>query len=384
MKWILKNAILHPVTAEAFRGSLLIDKGKIAQINPPERKGTQTFDANGHHLFPGIVEEHCHIGTHGEKTNQTADQDTNEWSEPITPEMQALDGIKIFDFGFRMALANGITTLNIFPGSGSPITGVGVALKNDPSLRFEERILIKESGLKMAVGENPKSVHSKTSKTIQTRMATAALIRKAFQDALNYEKKKDKEYNRRMEVLLKVLKGELTAHVHVHRADDIQTIIRIADEFGFKIHLEHATEAHLIPKIIVERQIPVAVGPMFTAKYKIEVNNRSLQTPAILERAGVKDLSLITDHPVIPIWNLPIEASMAVHYGLSEDLALRAITINPAKNLGLDHRIGSLEVGKDADMILLDRELLDPTHRVLYVWTNGNLSYDTEKEGMVL
>ncbi|HQC38300.1 MAG TPA: amidohydrolase family protein, partial [Thermotogota bacterium] len=150
------------------------------------------------------------------------------------------------------------------------------------------------------------------------------------------------------------------------------------------IHLEHATEAHLIPKIIVERQIPVAVGPMFTAKYKIEVNNRSLQTPAILERAGVKDLSLITDHPVIPIWNLPIEASMAVHYGLSEDLALRAITINPAKNLGLDHRIGSLEVGKDADMILLDRELLDPTHRVLYVWTNGNLSYDTEKEGMVL
>ncbi|HOT86871.1 MAG TPA: amidohydrolase family protein, partial [Thermotogota bacterium] len=127
-----------------------------------------------------------------------------------------------------------------------------------------------------------------------------------------------------------------------------------------------------------------AIGPMFTAKYKIEVNNRSLRTPAILEKAGVKDLSLITDHPVIPIWNLPIEASMAVHYGLSEDLALRSITINPARNLGLDHRIGSIEVGKDADMILLDRELLDPTHRVLYVWTNGTLSYDTEKEGMVL
>ncbi|HNY83059.1 MAG TPA: amidohydrolase, partial [Thermotogota bacterium] len=172
MKWILKNAIIHPVTSETFRGSILIDKGKIAQINPAERKGTKIFDGGGLHLFPGIVEEHCHIGTHGEKTNQTADQDTNEWSEPITPEMHALDGIKIYDFGFKMALANGITTLNIFPGSGSPITGIGVALKNDPSLRFEERILIKESGLKMAFGENPKSVHSKTSKTIQTRMAT--------------------------------------------------------------------------------------------------------------------------------------------------------------------------------------------------------------------
>jgi len=384
MKWILKNAMIHPITSEPFRGSLLIDKGTIAQINPSERKGTQTIDAEGYHLYPGMVEEHCHIGTHGEKTNQTADQDTNEWSEPITPEMNALDGIKVFDYGFRMALANGITTLNIFPGSGSPITGVGVALKNDPSLRFEERILLKESGLKMAFGENPKTVHSQTSKTIQTRMATAALIRKAFQDALNYEKKKEKETNRRMEVLLRVLKGELIAHVHVHRADDIQTIIRIADEFHFKFHLEHATESHLIPDIIVQRQIPVAIGPMFTAKYKIEVNHRSLRTPAILEKAGVKELSLITDHPVIPIWNLPIEASMAVHYGLSEDLALRSITINPAKNLGLDHRIGSLEVGKDADMILLDRELLDPTHRVLRVWTNGRLSYDTEKEGMVL
>ena len=385
MSTLIKNGFIHPVTKRDFTGDLLIEDGKILDCSHKiVSDAGQVIDATGLHVYPGLVEEHCHIGVHGEKTNQASDNDTNEWSSPVTAEVRALDGIKPFDPGFKEAVAAGVTTLNVFPGSANPIGGVGVTLKNDLSVPYSERILIEESALKMAMGENPKRTHSEVNKTIVTRMATAEKIRKAFRSALDYDNKEEKEYDMKKEVLLKVLKGKLQAHVHAHQADDMMTVLRIFDEFNIKPAFEHTTEGHLIADVLAERGITVAVGPLFTARYKMEVNNRTLKTPGILEKAGVKELSLITDHPVIPIYNLPIQAALAVKKGLSRETAIQAITINPARNLGLDDRIGSLDIGKDADIILCDRELLDPTHRVLYTFVGGKPAYDMKKEGLII
>ncbi len=385
MSILIKNAFIHPITSKDFIGNLLIEGDKIIDCaHMTYAQADEVIDATGMHCYPGMVEEHCHIGVHGEKTNQASDNDTNEWSSPIKAEVRALDGIKPFDPGFKEAIAAGVTTLNVYPGSANPMGGVGVALKNDLSVDYENRIIKAESGFKMAMGENPKRAHGENGKKIMTRMATAEKIRTAFRKALDYDKKEDKGYDMQNEVILKVLKGELQAHVHAHQADDMMTVLRIFDEFGIKPAFEHTTEGHLIADELARRDIKVAVGPMFTARYKMEVNNRTLKTPGILEKAGVKAITLITDHPVIPINNLPIEAALARKNGLSHEEALRAITINPAINLGLDERIGSLEIGKDADFILTDRELLDPTHIVLYTFVNGKQAYSMKEEGLIL
>ncbi len=385
MSLLIKNAMIHPVTSKEFIGDLLIDNGKIIdRSHKIYVQADEIIDATGLHCYPGMVEEHCHIGVHGEKTNQASDSDTNEWSDPITPQVRALDGIKPFDPGFKEAIGAGVTTLNIYPGSANPMGGIGVALKNDLSVTYEKRIIKEESGFKMAMGENPKRAHSENGKKIMTRMATAEKIRTAFRKALDYDKKDEKPYDMQCEAILKVLKGELQAHVHAHQADDMMTVFRIFDEFGIKPSFEHTTEGHLIADELAKRDIKVAVGPMFTARYKMEVNRRTLKTPGILQKAGVKCITLITDHPVIPINNLPIQAALACKNGLSEDEALRAITINPAVNLALDNRIGSLDIDKDADVILTDRELLDPTHRVLYTIVNGKIAYSLKEEGLIL
>ncbi|HPE68352.1 MAG TPA: amidohydrolase family protein [Thermotogota bacterium] len=385
MKTLIKNGTIHPVTSPSFVGDILVEDGKIVGVEPGiQVKADTLIEASGLHVFPGLVEEHCHIGIHGEKTNQVSDNDVNEWSDPVTPQLLAMDGVKPFDEGFRYAISAGVTTLNIFPGSANPIGGFGVTLKNDLDVPYQERVLLERSGMKMAMGENPKKTHQE-SKKIMTRMGTAAVIRKAFSDAIAYRKKKDeKGFDPKNEALLQVLDGEFKAHVHAHRADDMLTILRIRDEFGFQLSFEHATESHLIADLLAEKGVELAVGPMFTARYKIEVNNRTLRTPGILEKAGISDISLITDDPVIPILNLPIQAGLAMHHGLSGDLALRAITINPARNLGLADRIGSIEKGKDGDLLVCDRDVLDPTHRLLFTLVNGKVAFDSSKQELVL
>jgi len=261
MRILIKGARVTPVTTAEFTGDILLEEGKIKALGQNLNLDADTvIEAEGFFVYPGIIEEHCHIGVHGEKTNQKTDDDVNEWADPATAEVHALDGIKPFDYGFKYAIAAGVTTLNIFPGSANPFGGIGTTLKNDMKVHFEDRILLKESGFKMAMGENPKKVHSSVSKTIMTRMGTASVIRKNFQDAINYKNKKDKEFNPKFETLLKVLDKELTVHCHAHKAEDIMTIIRISEEFGFKLSLEHATESHLIADILAEKEIPLAVG----------------------------------------------------------------------------------------------------------------------------
>jgi len=381
---LIRAATICPVTSESFTGDLFISDGKIVQMGPQiPQKGAHIIQGEGMYLYPGMIEGHCHIGIMGDRTNQARDNDTNEMTNPNTAELYALDGIKPFDAAFKVALSCGVTTVNVFPGSANPIGGMGVALKNNLSIPFERRILVEESGLKMAFGENPRMVYS-AQKKIYTRMGTAQVIRKAFQNAINYAKKEEKETDLQMEALLKVLEKKVKARIHAHRADDICTAIRISEEFNFDLTIEHATEAHLIADYVGKKGIELNLGPLFTGRYKMEINQRSLRNPGILEKAGSPNLSLITDFPVIPIYDLPLMATMAVREGLSEHAAIKAITIHPARVLGVDERIGSIEVGKDADLILTDRPLLDPTHRIMMTFVDGIVQYDHEKEGMMI
>ncbi len=378
MKKIIKKGKIFPVTGESFIGDILIERDKIISIDEDiDCKDAEIIYAENLFVFPGLVESHCHIGVHKEKTNQYSDNDTNEFTQPVSVDFFALDAIYPFDHGFREALSTGVTTVNVFPGSANPFGGIGTTLKTDMNVPFEDRIILKNSSLKMALGENPKRAHTKK---IMTRMGTAAIIRRAFNEAINYGNKKDREYNQKNEILLKVLNKELPVHAHAHTAEDMLTIISIAEEFDFELFLEHATESHLIPEVMKEKRIKLAIGPMFTSKYKMEVNNRTLKTPSILSGNGIDDFSIITDHPVIPIMNLPVEASMAIHYGLDEDVALKAITINPARNLKISDRIGSIDVGKDADLVITDKHILDPTHRVIKTFVSGELAYSMNEE----
>ena len=297
----------------------------------------------------------------------------------MTIDYYALDAVNPFDHGFKEALSTGVTTVNIYPGSSNPFGGIGLTLKTNIDVPYEKRIIMKHSALKMALGENPKKSHPKK---IVTRMGTAAIIRKTFNDAINYKNKKDKEYNKKNEILIQVLNKELPVHAHAHTLEDMLTIINISEEYNFKLYLEHATESHLIPDILKNKNINVSVGPMFTSKYKIEVNNRTLKTPYLLSRNEINDFALITDHPVIPIMNLPVEASMAVHYGLDEKTALKSITLNPANILKISDRVGSIDVGKDADLVITDKFILDPTHRVIKTIVSGDIAYSINKESL--
>lgn len=380
MKKIIKKGNIYPVSKDNFIGDILIENEKIIAIEENiELSDAEIIDASDLFVFPGLIEAHCHIGLHKEKTNHFSDNDTNEYTNPVTVDYFAFDAINPFDNGFKEALSSGVTTLNVYPGSSNPFGGIGTTLKTNIDVPYEKRIVMKYSAMKMALGENPKKSHPKK---IITRMGTAAIIRRTFNDAINYKNKKEKEYNYKNEILLQVLNREMPVHAHAHTLEDMLTIINISEEFEFDLYLEHATESHLIPEIIKNKRIIVSVGPMFTSKYKIEVNNRTLKTPFLLSKNGIEDFALITDHPVIPVMNLPVEASMAVHYGLDEKTALKSITINPANILKISDRVGSIDVGKDADIVITDKFILDPTHRVIKTIVSGDIAYSINKESL--
>jgi len=366
------------------KGTVIIDGGKISDVGenlaPP--KGAEVVDAAGKFVFPGFIDAHSHVGIFEEAVGEIG-EDGNEWTDPVTPQLRAIDAVNPADRAFQDAVRGGITCVFTGPGSANVIGGQSVALKTFG--KVIDRMVVKApAGLKVAFGENPKKVYGEQKKMPSTRMGTAALLRETLVKASNYKKKMEKdikdpdkvvERDLKMEVLCDVLDGKLPLRAHAHRADDILTAIRIAREFGVDIVIEHCTEGHLIADELAEAKVPAVVGPSLTSRSKVELKDLSFNTPGILANRGVK-VALMTDHPVIPIQYLPVCAALAVKEGMKEQDALKAITINAAEIIGIAGRVGSLEKGKDADVVIWDGHPLDIKSRPLKVYIDGRIAYN--------
>ncbi|NLY11345.1 MAG: amidohydrolase [Firmicutes bacterium] len=377
---------MYTITNGIIHGSVLInDDGKIAavgEVSLPE--GVLVIDGQEKVLMPGIIDAHSHVGIMEEGRGWEGN-DVNEAVDPITPHIRALDGINPEDEGIKEALAGGITAACVLPGSANVIGGEGVIVRMHG--RCVEEMVIKESiGLKVAFGENPKRVYSGQKKSPSTRMATAALLRENLVKADNYRNKlrkgqvdpeKAPERDLRLESLVKVLNKEIPLRAHAHRMDDIMTAIRIAEEFDLDIVIEHCTDGHKIADILAKKNIKAIVGPTLSTRSKVELKDRSFDTLVTLWKAGVL-FSITMDHPVIHLENLPVAAALAVKAGLPEEEALKALTINPAKILGIDDAYGSIEVGKVADLVLWNKNPLEISSIVEKVFINGELVYNNK------
>jgi imidazolonepropionase-like amidohydrolase len=390
MNLAITSGYVVPVEGDPIEGgTVLIQDGKITAIgrDVDVPAGVPTVDAGGGWVLPGFVESHGHLGVH-EEAEGWAGQDTNEMTDPNGARLRALDAINPADLGFADALSGGVTTVVIKPGSGNPIGGQTVAVKCWG--RSVEDMLLKEPvSVKSALGENPKRVYGEQKKLPSTRQGVAAVIRDAFMKAQDYKAKRaaagDDPFERdgTMEILVRVLDGELPWCQHTHRADDIATALRLADEFGYRVVINHGTEGHLLADVLAERNVPVIIGPLFTTRSKVELRQRSLRNPGILARAGVK-LAITTDHPVVPIHFLVHQATLAVKEGLDRTEALRSITVNPARIMGLDDRVGSLRPGLDGDVVIWSGDPLDVMSRALRVFVSGREVYSyADGEGSV-
>jgi imidazolonepropionase-like amidohydrolase len=378
---------LVPVNADPIEsGTVLVTDGKITAVGAsvPVPAGAEVIDAAGSWVLPGFVEAHGHVGVH-EEAEGWAGSDTNEMTDPVTPHVRALDAINPADMGFRDAIGGGVLAVNVNPGSGNPIGGQTCAIKCW-GRTVDEMLLRAPAGLKSALGENPKRVYGEQKKTPSTRLGTAAMIRAAFVDAANYQSKiaaeqqkpeserKPVDRDLKLEALAMVLRREIPWRQHCHRADDVATALRIAAEFGYELVIDHGTEAHLVADLLATRNIPVVIGPLFTSRSKVELRNRSLANPGKLAAAGVT-IAITTDHPVVPINFLVHQASLAVKHGLDPDTALQALTINPARIVGVADRLGTLEPGKDGDIVIWSGDPLDVLSRVQRAFVDGREVY---------
>ena len=367
-------------------GVVLVADGRIEAVGRDLRvpEGAERVDAAGKVVLPGLVDAHTHLGVH-EEAEGWAGQDTNEMTDPVTPQVRALDAINPADLGFADAVAGGVLTVNVNPGSGNPIGGQSAAIRS-AGRTVDEMLLRAPSGLKSALGENPKRVYGDRKQLPSTRLGTAAVIRDALVKTRNYLDKLDRgddgdppERDLRWEALGLVLAGEIPWRQHCHRADDIATALRLADEFGYRLVIDHGTEAVLLADRLAERGVPVLIGPLLTSRSKVELRNRSLANPARLAAAGV-ELGIITDHPVVPIHLLHVQAALAVREGLDPAAALRAVTLTPARVLGLDDRLGSLEPGKDATLCVWSGDPLDARSRVEVAWIEGRQVFGADPD----
>lgn len=373
----IKNGTLHTaVSKDTFIADILIDGGKIVKIGKDlSAEGAEVIDATGLQVYPGFVEAHCHIGLDGYGIGYEG-HDYNEMNDPVTPQVQAIDGINPFDPCMKMAAKAGVTCFATGPGSSNSIGGTFAAIK-PVGTRVDNMIVKFPIAMKCAFGENPKRCYQKQG--ISSRMTNAAKIREALNKAKVYKAKieaagddasKLPAYDQKSEALIPVLNHEIPLKAHAHQANDIFTAIRIAKEFGVGLTLEHVTEGHMIVDELAKENLPLAVGPTFGHASKFELQNKTWETPGVLAKAGCH-VSIITDAPVTPLHYLPLCAGLAIKAGMDEYEALRAVTINPAEHIGIADRVGSLEEGKDADVVIVDGCPFDVTGVIKHVLING-------------
>jgi len=382
---LIKNGkILTMAGPDYENGSILIDNKKIVKIGDKidvdENDVSEVIDASGCWVLPGLIESHCHVGIIEERKGFEGD-DCNEKNEPITPYLKAIDAINPMDSAFHNALSAGITGLMVGPGSSNVVGGQFAFIKTY-GRSIDKMVVLEPAAMKVAFGENPKSNYDNKDKMPTTRMAIGAMLREELFEAKKYYIKKknaqkngdsfDEDYKK--ECWIPVLEKKIPLKAHVHRVDDILTAIRIAREYDLDLTLDHCTEGHLIAAEIKESGFPAIIGPSLSTRNKIETKNADFKTPSILNKEGVT-IAIMTDHPVTRIQDLVICAAFAAREGLGVEEGLKAITINAAKICRVDDRVGSLEVGKDADIAIFDGHPMDIFTRTLYTIINGEIVY---------
>ena len=378
----ITHAHVVPIEAEPFDGTVLLEDGRITGLGPDLEipAEAEVVHAEGGWLLPGFIDAHVHLGV-WEEGEGWAGQDTNEMTDPVMAAARAIDAINPVEVGFDDAIIGGITAVNVNPGSGNPIGGLAVAIRTHGRV-VDEMVLRSPSGLKAALGENPKRVYGERKQTPSTRLGVALTIRQAFATARAWSAKPADERDADLvsEALTRVLEREIPWRQHSHRADDIATALRLAEEFGYELVLDHGTESYLIADRIAAAGVPVLYGPLIVSRSKVEVRHRTPKAPGLLTAAGVK-VSIITDHPVVPIEFLVDQAALAVKHGMAPADALQAITLNPAEVLGVADRLGSLAEGKEADLVLWEGDPLDVRNRTLRVWQAGREVMHREAAG---
>jgi len=380
-------------------GTVLVENGHIAAVGEDLEvpQDAEVIDATNKVVTPGLIDAHCHVGLFPDGIGWEY-SDGNELTDPITPHLRALDAVHPGDQAFVELVAAGVTTVLTGPGSGNLIGGQWICLKTPPKPSVEQMVLLEPAGMKMALGENPRRVYGKKEKTPSTRMGNAAMLRAALVDAQNYleewrryeadladyqakveageekaEVPKRPERDLKLEALGKVLRREMKARIHAHRADDMLTAIRIAEEFNLDLTLEHATEGYKIADILAARGIPVTAGPILFSRTKYELKDMTPRNPGIMAKAGVK-VAIQTDE-TSAVKYLTINAALAVREGMPEEEALRAITINAAEVIGVADRVGSLEAGKDADIVIFSGHPFDYRTVAELVLVDGQVVY---------
>lgn len=409
----ITNAKIITITKGIFEdGTILIKDGRISALggNVDIPSEAHVFNAKGKVVMPGLIDAHCHTGIFADGVGMH-EFDGNEMTDPITPHLRAIDAIHPEDIAFKDLREGGVTAINTGPGSGNLIGGQFACLKTKKAHTIEEMVIMAPSGMKMALGENPKRLYGEQKKTPSTRMGNAAQLRAVLMKAQNYHAKwlryeeKRANYQERMkqwenspkqergdkpeppeppdrdikfESLLPVIEGKLRAMIHCHRVDDMMTAIRIGSEFGMKFSIEHATEGYKIADFLAQKNIPCVVGPILFSRVKYELRKMTPRNPGILSRAGVK-VAIQTDE-MSAVRYLTINAALAIQQGMDEEAALRGITINPAEIIGVANRVGSLEVGKDADVAVFSGHPFDYKSVVELLLIDGKIEYQRENQ----